>query len=103
MRVEDHTRRTIPTLKGIVRHKGLLNGMQLITLDKAFDRGHLPTLEASHLQGTGLLGPAIHQDRTGTTVPPTASEFGAGQIEIITKYPEERPAAVHRKLDVLAV
>src|SRR5438034_457308 len=95
-----YSRRAEPALDGARIDQGFLYFRETFN---TFDRGHLPL---AHIGGEGEAGSrefAVEQHRTGTAHAVVAAALGAGELELIAQYVEQRRGCRRQELPLLTV
>jgi hypothetical protein len=69
-------------LQSIVFDKGVLDGVEVVTISQPFNGQHRFALNIRYRHLARTHGHVIHENRAGPTIPLTAAEFGAGEIKI---------------------
>ena len=91
---QDHARRAIPALHGVVLGEGPLDGVERLAPGQPLDRPHGFAPHGFQGKLAGLDGLVVEEHRAGPAIALAAAEFRPGQAEIGAQRPEQRLPAV---------
>ena len=100
---QNHARRAIAALKGVLRQKGLLHGVKLAVPGEPFDCYHGLIVGVGNRRKTGGHAFAVEQHRASPALALTAAVFCAGQLQLLAQYIEQRSLWVRGDTSGLSV
>ncbi len=74
-----------------------------LVLRQTFDGRYRLGLHRAYGDDTTACQPPIEEHRTGSAHPHSATEFGAGESQLIAQYPQQRSIRVHLHVVVGAI
>src|SRR4029453_8294073 len=91
---DDHPRRAIAALQGLVVQEGLLQRMELPPLLQALHRGDRLAGQRRRLEEARARGLAVEEDGAGAALALAAAVFGPGEVEVLAQHAQERALGV---------
>jgi hypothetical protein len=100
---EDHARRAVAALQGVVLVERLLDWMEIAVVGKPFDRGHLKPVRLNPEHGAGLHRLAVHEHGAGAARGRVAADIRPGQSETVAQHVDEELTRLQVELVASAV